>query len=615
MLTQQMRAGGDAPEQQAQAAIVERMRDTGNPDPVPHEWVAAQRALTKRDVETDPEWLFAPIAVTSHMERHALNAAQAVRFGKYFNLPVIRWRLKICGPKSILAGLSDAELAELADQEPGMWGYFVQGAPAMLTENINTSKGLVNGTMGTLHSLSLRNVDDTAALRRASAAAAGGVIITLPAPPVSVNVAVADRGGFPAHCDQGHRREIICRLPPPEDEPNCPARVVIPVLVGSFTATRHKCVSEAAAAMGLFGVKTEQRLVLRDHGVHLAFALTDFKMQGQTLKKIILSLGLKPHPQRQWDMAGLYVCVSRVRRSDCIRTLRPPVGTNFYYLCKLKHDKTLHVWKEGYTDGLWDPRLAAQVAEIRRVEAKRPYLGDAKTDRILAGQAADATRKRRAASEREAWAQATRAADLAAGVELLLAWRTPELQPTATGVPAAGHSGVAQRGGAASRPGRGAMAAALAQRDRLEKLTKMQLRCIITALDASRLPPSSGAGGGKPAHVAAADTLISQWAARGYPDPSAPEQPAAELPPPPPPPPRPLLGRGGRGGGRHPINRGVAAPSLPQPPALLPLPRLPLQQPSIATSYAHNGANSSRAGAARGGGSHSCNNSDPCFFI
>ena len=62
------------------------------------------------------------------------------------------WKLPLTGRAAEL--LDNAMLLELCDNEPGLKGVFVRGASAMLTENIQPTKFLVNGAYGHMHSLS-----------------------------------------------------------------------------------------------------------------------------------------------------------------------------------------------------------------------------------------------------------------------------------------------------------------------------------------------------------------------------------------------------------------------------------------------------------------------------
>jgi hypothetical protein len=53
----------------------------------------------------------------------------------------------------------DDLLNEICHAQSGLLGYFVQGAMSYLTENINPSKGLANGNIVYMHSLSFSDED------------------------------------------------------------------------------------------------------------------------------------------------------------------------------------------------------------------------------------------------------------------------------------------------------------------------------------------------------------------------------------------------------------------------------------------------------------------------
>ena len=63
----------------------------------------------------------------------------------------------VAAPDGVAAGwLTDDEAARLFEEEPAMlWGYFVEGAPATINANIETSSGIVNDCDAVLHSLVL----------------------------------------------------------------------------------------------------------------------------------------------------------------------------------------------------------------------------------------------------------------------------------------------------------------------------------------------------------------------------------------------------------------------------------------------------------------------------
>ena len=91
-------------------------------------------------------WATATIAVFSNYERHYLNRKQAETFARAHCLPLMLWKQPLVGRA---AELLDADtIKELYDNEPGLWGAFVRGAPAMLTENIQPTKLFANGACG-----------------------------------------------------------------------------------------------------------------------------------------------------------------------------------------------------------------------------------------------------------------------------------------------------------------------------------------------------------------------------------------------------------------------------------------------------------------------------------
>ena len=85
----------------------------------------------------------------SRHERDVVNVAQLERFARAFGLPLIRW------PLPLLDSPQDVNLTDLYSVEPSLWGYFVEGAPINLTENIKPVRKLVNGSPGLLDSLVL----------------------------------------------------------------------------------------------------------------------------------------------------------------------------------------------------------------------------------------------------------------------------------------------------------------------------------------------------------------------------------------------------------------------------------------------------------------------------
>ena len=179
-LTQPMRQADD----QRFAWLLNEMRRTDVPWPVRHEFIGGLKPLCSADVVADPEWRFAPIGVLSRLERDVFNEAQAHAFAKTFGLPLVRWRRQLMGVAARLVDADDAD--RLFDEEVGLWDYFVEGAPYMITENISSVRKQVNGSQGVLDSLGFR--DGPPSELRAAYERGGYQVVTLDERPLSVNV-------------------------------------------------------------------------------------------------------------------------------------------------------------------------------------------------------------------------------------------------------------------------------------------------------------------------------------------------------------------------------------------------------------------------------------------
>jgi hypothetical protein len=352
--------------------------------------------------------MFAPIGVLSNAERHAINAAQVKRFAEQHGLPVLRWRRQLFryGPKkSLKAGNSMPadKKNQLYDSDPGMWAYFVPGAPMMCTEIVNTARKIANGTICVARSLSFDTAELQAHVAALAAAAQPGEVIDLADRPLSVNVEVtmptaAEAAAWPA--------DAMFPRTPGQDA----CAVVIPILVSNKDPTSTEMYSVPAIKAGVRTVYFKDHKVrlesyypradprpyverlcrcsismsyleglpllsqlhpplpplspIRLHPlaaikqVELMFAVTDYKLQGQTLDKLILSLGertFKPHLSLQ----KLYVLVSRVRAAKDIRLLKPQDPNGFNYIKHLQHVPALHVWNSGYNASRsWEDNLA-----------------------------------------------------------------------------------------------------------------------------------------------------------------------------------------------------------------------------------------------------------------
>ena len=82
----------------------------------------------------------------------------------------------------------------------------------------------------------------------------------------------------------------------------------------------HRLTSTRAALAGV--TKVAKRPCTYD----LAFAVTDYKLQGLTLDHLVVVVGEYPRPLRH-SLSSMYVMLSRVRRSSALRVLEAQSGS------------------------------------------------------------------------------------------------------------------------------------------------------------------------------------------------------------------------------------------------------------------------------------------------
>ena len=343
-LTRLMRSRGDPDFMQH----LMHMRLTDSTQPVPTALIDGLRKLSAVDIRRDPTWRFTPIGVLSHIERDSLNLAQLHAFAKQFNLPVVRWRVPL--KNDVLAG--DAMRERLYEAEPNLWQYFVRGAPLVLTETIKATRNVVRGALGLLDSLEVASDADAMAV-----AAARGYCTVDISQPVVVNAIVGGGPKGTAAARYWHEVELddLSGVLPNYVE----GEQIIPLVV-SKNAYKADCHSDVAA---LEGIDAKQEVFVHQYAV--GFALTDYRLQGRTLPRLILSIFYRQRAPYM-SLQSLYTLISRVRRADSLRLLQnDTIGRKA--ATALLPDEYLHSWEHGYdADRIWSDAICAEVFTQRR---------------------------------------------------------------------------------------------------------------------------------------------------------------------------------------------------------------------------------------------------------
>ena len=328
------------------------MRDMASKQPVSGGFLASLVPLSEEE-KRDASWMFARVGVVSNLERHQINAARALQFAKHHSRVLIRWKRSLTGAaaRSMDSSVRDA----LFEEEHGLWDYFVPGAPAVMNENLMQAKGLVNGTPCTMHSLVLSesSPDDLQALL---ASAGPGGVVTLSKPPEFINVELTELS--PVFAGRLRPSSLL------DDKlvVSIPMRSSVDEFVPSSQYAAQHGIGVKVRVPGSKAKKT--LLDIKQHMVELAFAVTDFKLQGKSVDRLVLSLAPRPpNTEPTIKLDSLYVLASRVRTRQGLRVLM--ADTNHWaHLRALRHPPELEIWEKAYdpTTRKFSPQLASEAA-------------------------------------------------------------------------------------------------------------------------------------------------------------------------------------------------------------------------------------------------------------
>jgi hypothetical protein len=328
-LTEQMRVRQDDAEH---TALVESFQRTSQ-SPVTDALIQRLQSmyLSHDDVLADSSWMEASIVVPTNKQRHYLLPLRVVHFARMKGLPVLRWRYAM----PWLQQLSTAQAESMYKRYPALTGYFVKGAPAFITSNINPNKGLANGTAAVLHSLSWEDSAYVAEVALRVSQGEPGEIIDVNLP-LTVNVEVP------------MSQLRISRWTCPANETLVAGRAVLPL----------SCSSDAFIKLG-----SGERVRFREFLFELAFVITFHKCQGRTMGKTVLDLNKQVGRSANVTYSGLYVGMSRVRSSRDIR-LFPVIDLRCRKRSKHAHTQTHNISAYQYAQSI-EQRSANSIASIR----------------------------------------------------------------------------------------------------------------------------------------------------------------------------------------------------------------------------------------------------------
>ena len=160
-------------------------------NPVPTRECKHLHYFNKGIAKALPQLINAPVIYPGHSANEVSMVERIVAFAAFNNLPVFRWAKPAFGKKdnqnaNMVYNLHN-EFSNSAAIFPGLFGYFVQGLPVRVNHNASLEGRVVNGTMGTLHSLSPLDITEidkkvAEAKKRDLSGSVAGTIIDISTP-------------------------------------------------------------------------------------------------------------------------------------------------------------------------------------------------------------------------------------------------------------------------------------------------------------------------------------------------------------------------------------------------------------------------------------------------
>ena len=337
------------------------INDLSDGEPITIDTIRRQyKPFTAQDVRNDPDkWQFAPVLVASNRERINITYRQCIAFAKATHTHVYRWQVHSSKWRNAPKLSSDRQ--EAINNDHAFWQLFVSYANAFLTGNINTFLDLANGTGILQHSLTFATPEDEQYASEQASLLPFGSIITLPNPPLSVNVAIVEpapadleRMSNRSRCISEQRMHALRKLSLYPNDPSQP--IVIPITATSKTKGKMFTIP------GLRQRYASSRVFLQPlFNYDLAFSMTIHKAQGRTLERVVLALSCHPNYIQRMTFASIYVAFSRVKNPDDIRLLfHSPGGYPNYnelrYITELKPNKYTRAYYAGFVnnEGRWN---------------------------------------------------------------------------------------------------------------------------------------------------------------------------------------------------------------------------------------------------------------------
>ena len=305
--------------------------------------------LCKEDMEN--EFMTACFIVATNRERHNICFHMAKLFSIRNNCPVIRWRLPV---KGWMNRPNMAEEADLIDKDPLFYDHFVKGMDGYITDNINVSLMIGNGTKFKFHSLSFHNEEQEKEVDLLLRSSQPGDIITLDFEPLTVNAEI-----YQEHLTDEVKKKLVQVAIPGVGQ----HKIVIPIF-------KMKKTGKLKPMPTIFTSKcfTPSRVYIRDmFPLQLGAAMTVDKAQGRTIEKVVACLSCRGNAIVDMDINSIFVALSRVKKRSDLRLLihqNKNKRTELQYIKELTQSREYFDYLKGFRLGntesdpmIWDRNI------------------------------------------------------------------------------------------------------------------------------------------------------------------------------------------------------------------------------------------------------------------
>lgn len=296
------------------------------------------KTLSVSDMKKD--FLDASFIVATNRERISLSFHIAKLYSILNKCPIIRWRLEING---WMNRPSMDEEMDLILKDPLFYDHFIKNMDGFITDNLNVSLMIGNGTKIKFHSLSFETMEDEKYLFDELKTSYPGKIITLMNSPKSVNVEIDTS----VLSDEVKMKLQTLNIASQEEKQN--GKLIIPI----FPVKKVPKVKPIPTILTSVCITPSRVHIKPKFPLQLAAAMTVDKAQGRTINKVVACLSCRGNSVIDMDINSIFVSLSRVRKREDLRLLihnDSKKKEELEYISAVPKDKSYFSYLKGFKD-------------------------------------------------------------------------------------------------------------------------------------------------------------------------------------------------------------------------------------------------------------------------